>query len=154
MSDRHVQGRIEVSPSAVATIANHAVLSSYGVVGMSPKNLVNGLAQVLRPDSKRGVEVRIDQDEIVIDLYVVIEHGVRIATVARNIISSVKFSVEKAIGVPVSSVNVHVQGLHVTGEPRKNRRASRSSEQKTPDRRSRVEDRIGRIFSGGERREH
>ena len=60
MSDRHVQGRIEVSPAAVATIANHAVLSSYGVVGMSPKNLVNGLAQILRPDSKRGVEVHID----------------------------------------------------------------------------------------------
>ena len=148
MSDRHVQGRIEVSPAAVATIANHAVLSSYGVVGMSPKNLVNGLAQILRPDSKRGVEVHIDQDEITIDLYVVIEHGVRIATVARNIISSVKFSVEKAIGVPVSQVNVHVQGLHVTGEPQKSRRLGRSSDQGTPD------ERKGRTLLGGQRREH
>ena len=153
MSDRHVQGRIEVSPSAVATIANHAVLSSYGVVGMSPKNLVNGLAQILRPDSKRGVEVHIDQDEIVIDLYVVIEHGLRIATVASNIISSVKFSVEKTIGVPVSSVNVHVQGLHVTGEPQKSSRTGRSADQTAPDGRSRAEDRKGRIRAGGERRE-
>ena len=154
MSDEYARGRIEVSPAAVATIANHAVLNSYGVVGMSPKNLVNGLAQVLRPDSKRGVEVHIDQDRIVIDLYVVIEHGVRIATVARNIISSVKFSVEKTIGVPVSSVNVHVQGLHVTGEPRKSRRTGRSLEQKTPEGKSLAEDRRGRILSGGKRREH
>jgi uncharacterized alkaline shock family protein YloU len=125
MSDRTDRGRVEVSPNAVATIANHAVLSSYGVVGMSAKNLVNGLAQVLRPDSKRGVEVHIDEDQITIDLYVVIEYGVRVATVARNIISSVKFSVEKAIGVPLAAVNVHVQGLHVSGEETRGSRPAR-----------------------------
>jgi uncharacterized alkaline shock family protein YloU len=114
MSDEHARGRIEVSPIAVATIANHAVLNSYGVVGMSSKNLVNGLAQVLRPDSKRGVEVHIDEDVITIDLYVVIEYGLRIAVVAENIMTSTKFNVEKAMGVPVASVNVHVQGLRVS----------------------------------------
>jgi uncharacterized alkaline shock family protein YloU len=153
MSERHIPGRIEVSPSAVATIANQAVLSSYGVVGMSSKNLVDGLAQVLRADSRRGVEVHIDQDEIVIDLYVVIEYGVRVATVARNIISGVKFSVEKAIGVPVSSVNVHVQGLHVSGEPQKNRRTGRSSEQTAQAGRSQTGVREGRTSSGGKGRE-
>jgi uncharacterized alkaline shock family protein YloU len=124
MSDQRYRGRIEVSPMAVATIVNHAVLNSYGVVGMSSKNLVDGLAQVLRPESRRGVEVHIDEDEIVIELYVVIEYGVRIATVARNIMSSVKFNVEKAMGVPITYVNVHVQGLRVSnraGEGKKKR---------------------------------
>jgi len=114
MIDGRIRGRIEVSPGAVATIANHAVLNSYGVVGMSPKNLVNGLAQVLRPDSKLGVDVHIDGDQIVVDVYVVIEYGVRIAEVARNIINNVKFSVERALDVPLSAVNVHVQGLHIS----------------------------------------
>lgn len=114
MSETHDRGRIEVLPTAVATIANHAVLNSYGVVGMASKNRVNGLVQILRPDSKRGVDVHIDEDQITIDLYVVIEYGVRIAQVAQNIMSSVKFSVERAIGVPVTSINVHVQGLHVS----------------------------------------
>ena len=114
MSEERARGRIEVSPAAVATIANHATLNSYGVVGMAAKNLVNGIAQVLRPESRRGVEVHIDEDRIVIDLYVVIEYGVRIAEVARNIMSSVKFSVEKAMGVPIAGVNVHVQGLRVS----------------------------------------
>ena len=58
--------------------------------------------------------VHIDEDQIVIDLYVVIEYGVRIATVARNIMSQVKFSVERAMGVPITGVNVHVQGLRVS----------------------------------------
>ena len=114
MTDERSQGRIEVSPAAVATIANQLVLNSYGVVGMSAKNLADGLAQVLRPESKRGVEVLIDADIIVIDLYVVIEYGVRIAAVAKNIMESVKFGVEKAMGVPITAVNVHVQGLRVS----------------------------------------
>jgi uncharacterized alkaline shock family protein YloU len=134
MSERHTQGRIEVSPAAVATIANHAVLNSYGVVGMASRNLANGLALVLRPESKRGVQVHIDGAEITIDLYVVIEYGVRIATVARNIMSSVKFSVEKAMGVPVVSVNVHVQGLHISDE-KEGQRQAREPRKRAGDRR-------------------
>jgi uncharacterized alkaline shock family protein YloU len=52
----------------------------------------------------------------VIDLYVVIEYGTRIATVARNIQSVVKYTVEKALGVPVVAVNVHVQDLRISSE--------------------------------------
>ena len=52
--------------------------------------------------------------QIVIDLYVVIEYGTRIATVAQNIQSVVKYTVEKALGVPVVAVNVHVQDLRVS----------------------------------------
>jgi uncharacterized alkaline shock family protein YloU len=131
MSDPYDRGRIEVSPAAVATITNHAVLNSYGVVGMAPKNLVNGITDVLRADSRRGIEVEILEDEIIIDLYVVLEYGVRITAVARNIMSGVKFSVEKALGVPVSAVNVHVQGLHVSQgeEQQERRRRDRASKQ-------------------------
>jgi uncharacterized alkaline shock family protein YloU len=114
MADETRLGRIEISPTAIAGIASQAVLNSYGVVGMASKSLVGGLAQLLHPDSRRGVEVRLEGNRIIIDLYVVIEYGTRVSTVAHNIMSSVKFSVEKALGVPVSQVNVHVQGLRVS----------------------------------------
>jgi uncharacterized alkaline shock family protein YloU len=114
MADETRLGRIEISPTAVAGVASQAVLNSYGVVGMASKSLVGGLAQLLYRDSRRGVEVKLEDNRITIDLYVVIEYGTRISTVAHNIMSSVKFSVEKALGVPVSQVNVHVQGLRVS----------------------------------------
>ncbi len=114
MADETRLGRIEISPTAIAGIASQAVLNSYGVVGMASKSLVGGLAQLLHRDSRRGVEVKLEGNRITIDLYVVIEYGTRISTVAHNIMSSVKFSVEKALGVPVSQVNVHVQGLRVS----------------------------------------
>ena len=103
-------GKIEISPAAVASLANHAVLKSYGVVGMSSRNL----AQLLSRDSNRGVRVRIEDGEIIIGLYVIVEYGTRISEVAQNIMENVRFSVEKALGVPVAQVNVYVQGLRVS----------------------------------------
>ncbi len=103
-------GRIEISPAAVARLASHAVLKSYGVVGLSSRNL----AHLLSRDSRRGVRVHIKDDEIIIDLYVIVEYGTRISEVANNIMENVRFTVEKALGVPVAQVNVHVQGLRVS----------------------------------------
>jgi len=114
MADETRLGRIEISPAAIAGIASQAVLNSYGVVGMASKSLVGGLAQLLHRDSRRGVEVKLEGNRIIIDLYVIIEYGTRISTVAHNIMDSVEFSVEKTLSVPVSQVNVHVQGLRVS----------------------------------------
>ena len=36
------RGRIEISPTAIATLASEAVLESYGVVGMASRNLIDG----------------------------------------------------------------------------------------------------------------
>jgi uncharacterized alkaline shock family protein YloU len=60
--------------------------------------------------------VHIAGGQIVIDLYVVIEYGTRISEVAHNIMSAVKFRVEKALGASVAQVNVHVQALRVSQE--------------------------------------
>ena len=110
-------GRIEVSPTANASIASQAVLECYGVVGMATKDLASGIVEVLQPAShRRGVAVRIGDDLIVVDLYVVIEYGTRIATVAQNIQSVVKYTVEKALGVPVVAVNIHVQDLRISSD--------------------------------------
>ena len=115
MSEGSTLGKIEVSPRAIASIASEAVLRCYGVVGMSAATLRDGIAEILQVDSyHRGVEVKVVGPEIVIDLYVVVEYGTRISEVAQNVMESVKFGVEKALGMSVAEVNVHVQGLRVS----------------------------------------
>jgi uncharacterized alkaline shock family protein YloU len=107
-------GKIEVAPRAIATIAARAVSRSYGVVGMAPHTLREGVAQVLRhEDAHKGVEVRIGNDDIAIDLYVILEYGTRLAEVARNVQENVRYAVERALGLPVARVNVRVQGLRM-----------------------------------------
>lgn len=107
-------GSIHVSPRVVATIAYHAALQSYGVVGLTSKNLVNGLTQALVKDPTHGVSVEYDGNHINIDLYIIIEYGTRIKSVAASVMNTVRFQVEKALGMPINSVNVHVRGLRVS----------------------------------------
>ncbi len=105
-------GKIEVAPRAIATIAAQAVGQSYGVVGMAPSSLAQGVAMVLRQaDAHKGVAVRISDTTITIDLYVILEYGTRLAEVARNVQENVRYAVEQAIGMPVAQVNVRIQGL-------------------------------------------
>lgn len=110
------KGKIDISSATIATITNQAVNQCYGVVGMANKNLVNGIAQLLSRDNRRGVDVKVDGDKIVIDVYVIVQYGVRIRVVAESIQNTVKFHVEKALGLPVHAVNVYVQGLRMSDQ--------------------------------------
>jgi uncharacterized alkaline shock family protein YloU len=107
-------GQIKISPTAIARIASQAVTSTYGVVGIAPKNLAKGVANVFQRDARHGVDVHIKEDQIIIDVYVIVEYGTRIASVAKSIMNLVKFNVERALSVPVAQVNVHVEGLRIS----------------------------------------
>ncbi len=107
-------GGIHISPNAVATIAYHATLESYGVVGLAPKNLADGLVHTITREPSRGVTVRYDGESIDIDVYVIVEYGTRVNTVADSVANTVRFHVEKALGLKVNSVNVHIAGLRVS----------------------------------------
>ncbi|HET9495040.1 MAG TPA: Asp23/Gls24 family envelope stress response protein [Chloroflexia bacterium] len=108
-------GKIEVSPRAIAHLASRAAQRSYGVVGLASRHARPGLAELLRREEiSKGVDVSFSDGQVVVDLYVVLEYGVRISEVARNIMSNVKFALESSLGVPVVNVNVNVQGIRVS----------------------------------------
>ncbi len=114
--DDHLEarGKIEVAQAAIASIVSEAVQTNYGVVGTVPRNFATGLADILSADCKRGVEVIVRDDRIVVDLYVVVEYGARITSVADSIRHVVKYQVERALELEVEQVNVHVQALRVS----------------------------------------
>lgn len=115
MTNEPYLGKIEVSPHAIASIAGQAVLECYGVVGMAPKHPRDDFAEILPGATfRRGVDIKLADGQITIDLYVVVEYGTRVSEVAQGIKSRVKFTIEHTTGLPVAEVNVHVQGLHVS----------------------------------------
>ena len=109
-----ILGGIHISPTAIATIAYHATLESYGVVGLAPRNLADGIVHTITREPMRGVSVRYNGEDIDIEINVIIEYGTRIKSVASSVRNTVKFNVEKALGMPVKQVNVHVRGLRVS----------------------------------------
>jgi uncharacterized alkaline shock family protein YloU len=105
-------GRIEVFPSAVGAIAAHASLGCYGIAGMAARGLRDGFAELLRRENvDRGVEVVEIEGGLAIDVFVIVQYGIRISEVAHNLQQTVKFEVERAVNVPVARVNVNVQGV-------------------------------------------
>jgi uncharacterized alkaline shock family protein YloU len=81
---------------------------------MAAKNVMDGIAATVTGDPHKGIDVHIANDAIKIDLYVIVEYGTRISSVARSVANTVKFNVEKATSLPVEEVNVYVQGLRIS----------------------------------------
>ena len=105
-------GRVEVFPSAVAAIAGHAAIGCHGIAGMSARGLRDGFAELLHRESvDRGVEVSEVEGGLAIEVFVIIQYGIRITEVAHNLQEAVKFAVERSVNVPVQEVNVNVQGV-------------------------------------------
>ena len=112
-------GKVHISPQAVARVAREAALQSYGVVGMADKNRAHAWARRLGVESSdaQGVRVRVRDGRLIVDLYVIVQYGTRISEVAQGVMSQVKYALEQTLGIPVAEINVHVQGLRLNHEP-------------------------------------
>lgn len=104
-------GVVKISEDVVSVIAGIAAGEVAGVTGMSG-GLVGDMAEILGKKSlSKGVKVEVGEKEAAIDLFVVLDYGVRIPEVAQKIQENVKRSVEIMTGLDVVEVNIHVQGV-------------------------------------------
>lgn len=107
-------GEITIANEVIATLAGISAIESYGVVGMASKKAVDGLAELLGWENlTRGVRVSTQDDRVFIDLFIIVEYGVSINTVAKNVIERAKYNVENLTGMTVEQVNVTVHGVRV-----------------------------------------
>jgi uncharacterized alkaline shock family protein YloU len=111
---KHVPGSVNIANDVLADLAGYAALESYGVVGMASPSMRDGVAQLL-PAAKlrRGVKVAATDEGVVVDLYVVIEHGTNLAEVSHNLANRVRYVLTNTADVKVATVDVHVQGVKV-----------------------------------------
>ncbi|MBB6217831.1 putative alkaline shock family protein YloU [Anaerosolibacter carboniphilus] len=107
-------GSVFIDNAVLASIAGASAMECYGLVGMATKSAASGLVELLkRENMTKGVKVSTDNDEILIDLYIIVEFGTNISAVANNIIDKVKYNIENMTGMTVKKVNVNVQGVRV-----------------------------------------
>lgn len=116
--DRTELGDIRIANEVVGVIAGLAATDVDGVAGMSG-GIAGGIAEMLgRKNLSKGVKVEVGEEQAAIDLFVVVEYGVRIPDVAWQIQESVKRAIETMTGLEVVEVNVHIQGVHFASEER------------------------------------
>lgn len=112
-------GTIKITDEVVAIIAGIAAMEVPGVTSMSG-GIAGGIAEALgRKNLSKGVKVEVGEREAAIDLYIIVEYGYRIPEVAWTIQEKVKNAVEDMTGLRVVEVNIHIQGVNIEREQRK-----------------------------------
>lgn len=104
-------GQVKISPDVIMVIAHTVASEVEGVAAMNA-NIADNISSVLgRKNIPKGVKVEINDNNVDIDFYIVVDYGARIPEVAWRIQEKVKSAVESMTGMSVSSINIHVQGV-------------------------------------------
>lgn len=106
-------GHISVVEDVIATAAGFAAMECEGLSSMaSRRQVVDRLTEALGRDNPgRGVEVRMQGDDVHIDLFIIVNYGVNIYETAQTIRQKVHYMLSDTIGIDTRDINIYVQGV-------------------------------------------
>lgn len=109
---RTIPGALKVSNDVIADLAGYAALECYGVVGMAVTDQQEGVVHLL-PNYRlrKGIDVSAEHGVVAVDLHVIVENGVNIASVSANLVSAVKFILNQIAELSNVEVRVHIEGM-------------------------------------------
>jgi len=106
-------GEIIITSDVITTLAGAAATNCFGVKGMAKRSVSDGIVHLLKREAMgKGVFVTYhDNGSISIELHIVVDYGVNIAALTSSMIDEVRYKVEGATGITVSSVDVFVDAM-------------------------------------------
>ena len=113
-------GNIKIAVDVVATIAGIAASGIEGVASMY-SSIAGGIAEMLgaKKNPSKGIKVDMKDNSVVIDIYIVVDYGVKIPELAWEIQETVKNSVETMTGLTAEKINIHIEGVSFAKEKAK-----------------------------------
>ncbi|HOO27297.1 MAG TPA: Asp23/Gls24 family envelope stress response protein [Lachnospiraceae bacterium] len=107
-------GNISIDTEVIAQYAGSVAVECFGIVGMASVNMKDGIVKLLRRESiTHGINVEIDNNQLILDFHVIVAYGVSIQAVSDNLISNVKYKVEEFTGLTIEKINIYVEGVRV-----------------------------------------
>lgn len=118
-------GNIKIAVDVVATIAGIAASGIEGVASMY-SSIAGGIAEMLgaKKNPGKGIKVEMKEKSVVVDIYIVVDYGVKIPELAWEIQETVKNSIETMTGLDVEKVNIHIEGVSFEKEKAKEEEAA------------------------------
>ncbi len=111
---RNEIGTIYIIEDVLLKLAGYAALECYGIVAMSSKRATDGIVEWLgRENLAKGVQIRVVDDQLEVDLFIIVEYGISIAEVCKTIVETVRYKLESMTGLKVRKVSVTVEGIRV-----------------------------------------
>ncbi len=109
-------GQVQIADEVIAVIAGLAATEVEGVSKMSG-NITNEIVSKLgMKNLSKGVRVDLLDDTINVDLNLILQYGVNIPKVSKEVQDRVKSSLETMTGLTVSDVNVRIAGIQLEDE--------------------------------------
>lgn len=103
-------GRIEVAPEVLATIAHRAVLRVDGVSRMAP--IPADIARMFRRATRQdGILLDLSDNQVKFSIYVIMEPHASVLQTSRQVQAAVIEAIDTLVGIPVDSVDVHVEDV-------------------------------------------
>jgi uncharacterized alkaline shock family protein YloU len=104
------QGRVTIAPNVLVTIVQKTAAAAPGVAHLHES--VPNVKRLLGFHTVgRGVEVRIVDDQVSVDVYLVARRGVDLLQMGRGLQHEITRAMQDILGKPVREVNVHVEDV-------------------------------------------
>lgn len=109
--ENHI-GRICISKTYLYDLIEQTVTACFGVADLNDSTLLETVKTRLFPGViHRGIQLRVRQNTLVIDLHIITGIGANISAITDSIRNKVSYAVEQAIGIPPAAVNVYIDGI-------------------------------------------
>ncbi|RCW65409.1 Asp23/Gls24 family envelope stress response protein [Saliterribacillus persicus] len=106
-------GKVEIAPEVLEVIAGIATTEVSGVSSMRG-NFATGVAERLgKKTHGKGIKVELVEDAVIIDVFIVVDYGSTIPTVAKKIQSNIRQAIINMTAISIKEINVHVVGMHL-----------------------------------------
>ena len=109
MTDPQPAGRTTIAPEVLLTIARLSTLSVEGVSSIA--QVPGGFNRLFRRGESYGVQAEVEDGVVYLDVYLVLEHGINVREVSRNVQQQVARAISEMLGMDVGHVNIHIEAI-------------------------------------------
>ncbi len=113
MTEYRSAGKTTLTPEVLLTIARMAALEVDGVKHMAP---VKGGVNSLFGHGNEGVRMVVEDSNVIVDLFLVLESDVNIREVSRLVQQTVARAIAEMTGLEVGHVNIHIEDIDYATE--------------------------------------
>ena len=113
MTDYQSAGKTTLTPEVLLTIARMAALEVEGVKRMAP---IKGGVNSLFGRGNDGVRIVVEDSNVFVELYLVLNNDVNIREVSRTVQQTVGRAISEMTGMEVGHVNIHIEDIDFDAE--------------------------------------
>ncbi|NJC98613.1 MAG: Asp23/Gls24 family envelope stress response protein [Anaerolineae bacterium] len=114
MTEEHNLSKTTVAWDVLVTIARMSALSVPGVSRMA--QVTGGVNRLFKRGIHDGVRIEVEDNVVVVDLYLILKQDVNIREVSRNVQAQVARAIQEMIGMDIGGIEIHIEEIDYEGE--------------------------------------